>query len=91
MERLRCSFMPPHCGTSSSVLVTISCPSSLKFLPTSFDTCFGLLEAVEVGQRFLDVFVLTDVFLTCFAIFHVFRFFFLFSFFFNVDVLYSPS
>ena len=76
MERLRCLFMPPHCGTSSSVSVTISCPLSSKFLPTSFDACFGLLEAVEVGRRFLEVFILTNVFLTCFALFHVFRFFF---------------
>ena len=76
MERLRCSFMPPHCGTSSSVLVTISCPSSSKLLPTSFDACFGLLEVIEVGRRFLKVFVLTEVFPTCFAIFHVFIFFF---------------
>jgi len=79
VERLRCSFMPPHCGTSSSVSVTISCPSSPKFFPTSFDACFGLLEAVEVGRRFLEVFILTNVFSTCFAIFHVFNFFLFFS------------
>ena len=59
MERLQYSFMPPHCGTSSRVSVTISCPSSPKFLPTSFDACFGLLEAVEVGRRFIEVFILT--------------------------------
>jgi len=55
-------------------------------LNESFDACFGLLEEVEVGQRFLEVSVLTDAFPACLAIFQVFRFFS-----FNVDVLYYPS
>ena len=49
-------------------------------LDGSFDACFGLLEEVEVGRRFLEISILMDVFPTCFTIFHVFRFFF-FSFF----------
>jgi len=49
----------------------------LILLDGSFDACFGLLEEVEVGRRFLEVSYLTDVFPACLAIFQVFRFFFL--------------
>ena len=55
-----------------------------SFLPTSFDVCFGLLEAVEAGRRFLEVFILINVFSTCFALFPVFNFF---SFFFYLSSL----
>ena len=47
----------------------------LILLDGSFDACFGLLEEVEVGRRFLEVSYLTDVFPACLAIFQVFRFF----------------
>ena len=44
-------------------------------LDGNFDACFGLFEEVDVGRRFLEVSVLTNVFPTCLAIFQVSYFF----------------